>query len=249
MSTEQDHINHNEEAEKAIIDDVEKHGCHFALIEADNYLPAFAFTIGLFQTFNHPEIICIGLRTELLSFILNEALSRVKQGEIFTSGKLYSGFLEGCDIQFLNVDKSYYPDYLGYCMWFNKYEDFPTLQLVFPDLKSKFPWEDDFNLEWKFRQKLLDRDADFKFYENRNLGVYTTKQILNGEPILYVYHNEDGDWQFHNSNEPGFEDAKLVSLEEIIKRDHSINKLFNLEFGWCAWRKNINDEWEIGEKS
>ena len=32
-------------------DNIEKYGCHLTLIEEDNYLPAFVYSIGLFKKF------------------------------------------------------------------------------------------------------------------------------------------------------------------------------------------------------
>ncbi len=243
-----EHAEHDKQAKQAIVENIKKYGCHLALLEADNYLPAFAYTIGLYEKFNHPEIICFGLSTDLLGWMLNHARDLVKDGEVVVPGKLYSGFLKGYEVQFLPVDQAHYADYLGYGGWYYDMDfDFPVLQLVWPDKEHKFPWEDDFNPDWKFKQPLLDRNIDFKFYEPRNLGVYTTKQVLDGEPILHVYHNEDGDWQFHSSDSPDINDAKLVCLEEIITLDPTINEIYFLQYGWKAWRANKESEWEYEE--
>jgi hypothetical protein len=243
-----DHSQHDKEAKERIIADIEDFGCHLALLEGDNYLPAFVYSIGLYKKFNHPEIICFGLKTEVMAGILNHALDLVKNGETLEKGKLYSGFLVGYDIQFIEVEKEYYQNYVGYAGWFYDMTfDFPLLQLVWPDKQNKFPWEEGFNPDWKFKQPLLDRNTDFKFYEERNLGVYTTKQAFEGDSILYVYHNDDGDWQFHTSLEPDFGDAMLVCLEEITKLDPTINELYHLQFGWRAWRRSKEDEWEYEE--
>lgn len=59
------HTEHDIESKKAILADIEKFGCHVALFEKDNYLPGFAYTIGLYKTYGHPEIICFGLKTEV----------------------------------------------------------------------------------------------------------------------------------------------------------------------------------------
>ena len=95
--------------------------------------------------------------------------------------------------------------------------DFPVMQLVWPDKEHRFPWDVGFFPDWKFRQPLLDRNMDFKFYEERNLGVYTTNDVLAGAPVLIVYHNLDGDWQFHSGLEPDLSDATLVCMEDITK--------------------------------
>lgn len=240
-----EHAKPDEESKKAILENIKKYGCHLVSIEADNYLPAFVYSIGLYKNFRHPEIICFGLKNDVMGFLLNHACDLIKNGETLTTDKFYSGFLQDYAIQFLDVDKAYYPDYFGYAGWFyNMSFDFPVLQLVWSDKQQKFPWEADFNPDWKFRQPLLDRNIDFKFYEERNLGVYTTKQVLQGEPILYAYHNDDGDWQFHSSAEPKVEDAKLICLEEIIKLDPSLNEIYHLQYGWAAYRGSKDDGWK-----
>lgn len=244
----EDHSQHDTEAKQAIRDIIEKYGCHLAILEADNYLPAFVYTIGLFKKFGHSELICFGLKTEVMASILNHACDLIKNGETLATNKLYSGFLEGYQIQFLPVDKAYYSNYVGYGGWFYDMTfDFPLLQLVWPDKQHNFPWDKDFNPDWKFKQPLLDRSIDFKFYEERRLGVYTTRQAFNGDPVLYVYHNEDGDWHFHTSLEPKLSDSMLVSLEEITKLDPTVNELFHLQFGWRAWRDSKEGEWKFEE--
>jgi hypothetical protein len=243
-----DHDEHDKRAKQTIIDNIEQYGCHLALIEADNYLPGFVYSIGLFKKFRHPEIICFGLKTEVMAAIINHACELVKNGQTLQPYKNYSGFLEGFEIQFVPVDRTYYPDYLGYAGWFYDMSfDFESLQLVWTDKQNKFPWESGFNPEWKFKQPLLDRNTTFKFYEEKNLGVYSTKSVFAGAPILFVYHNEDGDWQFHSDTDPSVDDGILVCLEEIVKLDSTINELFRLQFGWRAWRKSSADEWQFEE--
>jgi hypothetical protein len=240
-----DHTEHDETAKAAILNNIEKFGCHLALLEPEDDLPGFAYSIGLYKKFGHPEIICFGLKTEVLGAVLNHACDLIKAGEKLLPGNLYSGFLEGYDIQFVEVEKDYYQNYVGYGGWFYDMSfDFPLLQLVWPDKQHKFPWEGAFNPQWKFKQPLLDRNVDFKFYEERNLDVYTTKQAFQGDPILYVYHNEDGDWQFHTSASPDLSDAMIVCLEEITKLDPTINEVFHLNLGGCAWRKGKAEMWE-----
>jgi hypothetical protein len=244
MSTDQ--TENDEQSRKQILENIKQYGCHLVLIESTDYLPAFVYTIGLYKEFKHPEIICFGLKTEVMAGILNHACDLIKKGEFLLTNFLYSGFIEGYKIQFLQVAKDYYKDYLGYGGWFYDMSfDFPALQLVWPDKENKFPWQPEFNTDWKFKQPLLDRNADFKFYEERNLGVFTTYHVLEGKPIIWAYHNEDGDWQFHSEESPNIEDAKIVCLEEITKIDPSINDIYHLECGYRASRKNKNDDWEI----
>lgn len=238
-------MEHQEAASRQrIVDNIAKHGCHLVIIPEDNYMPAFVYTIGLYERFGHPELIMFGLKTDVMSSLLNDACQQIMEGNRFEAGVLYEQFLKTNYIQFLTVDKAHYKDNVGYAKWYYGSFDFPLLQFVWPDMSGRFPWEENFVAEWKFRQPLLDRNMDFKFYEPRNLGVFTSKEVLDGAPILFVYHNEDGDWQFHSSNNPHVEDAKLVSLETITKMDPSINDIHFLQYGGQAWRKSIADDWE-----
>lgn len=49
------------------------------------------------------------------------------------------------------------------------------------------------------------------------------KSAFNGDPISYVYPNENGNWKFHQSLEPNLGDAMFVYLEEITKLDPLTN--------------------------
>ena len=234
--------------DKITNENVEKYGCHLVVIEADNYLPAFVYSIGLYKNFGHPEIICFGLKADVTAEIINHARDMIQEGGSFVAGTPYPDFLENYDIQFVEVDKKFYADYLGYgARFYNNSFDFPALQLVWPDKERNFPWEDGFNPDLKFRQPLLDRNVDFKFYESENLGVFTTQQALDGDAVLYVYHNENGDWQFHTSLAPDFNDAKVVHLKHLVEADPSLNSIYYLQYGWAASRANRDAEWVLEE--
>ncbi len=239
---------HDKQAKERIISDIKEYDCHLAMLESDGYLPAFSYTIGLYEKFQHPEIVTFGLKIDVMGHLLNHLRDQIKKGESYEPNKTYSGLLEGYEIQFLEVKKENYPDYLGYTGWYYKKSfDFPVLQMIWPDKESKWPWQNDFNEDWKFKQPLLDRNADFKYHEEKNLGVYTTHHAFEGKSILYVHHNENGDWQFHTEYDPKTEDSKLVSLEEIIKLDFTLNEVYSLNYGQTAYRNKIGTEWTIEE--
>jgi hypothetical protein len=245
MTSTEAHSAHDAAAKKAIEENIEQYGCHLALLAPTDYLPGFAYSISLYQKFQHPELICFGLDQDVLGAVLNHACDLIKAGERLMPGVEYAGFLEGYKIQFIEVDRDYYPNYVGYgCWYYGLTMDFPLYQLVWPDKENHFPWDDGFNPNWKRKQPLLDRNTDFKFYEERNLGVFTTKQAFSGDPILYVYHNASGDWQFHTTESPDLDDTILVCLEEFTKLDPTLNDTYHLDYGWRAWRVSKEAEWE-----
>jgi hypothetical protein len=87
---------------------------------------------------------------------------------------------------------------------------------------------------------------DWKFLDPQNVAVLTTRKVVSeNQPILHVYHDDDdGMWQFHTGADVNEEDARIVALSEIVKRDPSIFDLADLPMGWVATRKSQNDDWQ-----
>jgi hypothetical protein len=80
--------------------------------------------------------------------------------------------------------------------------------------------------------------------EPKNLTTFTTRQWLEDhKPILRVVHDNDGDWQFLTGDQMP-EDIKIVALEELIKRDGTLNEVFDLEYGEEAEREIVGGRWE-----
>lgn len=86
---------------------------------------------------------------------------------------------------------------------------------------------------------------DWPFDDPPNTASFTTKFVLDGSPILRVYHDYDGGWQFHGSpDHPTTMDvAQLVSLGGMIGRDPSLTPLHDLPFGWRATRASVGAPW------
>ena len=247
MTTPEEHAAHNAEAETKIISDIEQYGFHVATIPGDGYSPAFAYTIGLFKTYGCPELICFGLNHDLMHSMFWTAKELFDKQPSPNLSIGYPDFIGDFDVRFLPVGKARYADYFGYGHWFYKNWDFPVLQIVWPDKQTLFPWEENFNPDWKFKQPLLDRDNDFKFREERNVAVFTTRQVLEGLPILRVSHETDGDWQFLCNTTTNLVDVKVVRLDELVKIDSTLNNLYELNYGWSAWRSTPEDGWQTEE--
>lgn len=76
--------------------------------------------------------------------------------------------------------------------------------------------------------------------------VYSCSHVIDeSQPILYVLHDEDGDWQFLCGQTHETIDARVVALEEIIKFDSTIRDIIFLKEGQAAERGSIDDDWKI----
>ena len=230
--------------------DIGNFGWTVLLMPETDYLPSFAYTVGLWKSYKHPELISFGLTTKTLHLILNDAGEIIKSGQIIEINKSYDDFFENSKTEFITVDNNNIIDYFGNAINYYNSQDFPALQLIWTDRNNNFPWDKDYEEEFKFRQPLLDRNANFKFREEKNLGIFTTRQWLElDKPIIRVVHDNDGDWQFLTGDQMP-DDIKLVPLEQMTLKDKTLNEVFNLDFGEFAEREIIGGYWtrmEIGD--
>src|SRR5262245_56157529 len=125
--------------------DIKKYDCSVIFVGADEEGPGFAYSVGLYHSFKHPESIVFGLKHELAGWIINWLAQIIKAGERFEIGKEYDGLLDGYNCVLRVAPKDCYREYFGYATAFYKGDDFHVLQLVWPDKENKWPCEIDFN--------------------------------------------------------------------------------------------------------
>jgi len=86
---------------------------------------------------------------------------------------------------------------------------------------------------------------DWPFAEPENTLAYTTSRALvNGEPILLVSHDHEGDWQFLCGDVTNEEQGKIICLGCAYQRDNSVGALADLPSGWQARRESVDAAWE-----
>ena len=86
--------------------------------------------------------------------------------------------------------------------------------------------------------------SDWPFADKPNTASITTRQVLEGAPILLVTHDEDdGGWQFlcGTTNDPA--DARVVGLGQMLRRDGTLGELADLPEGWRASRASADGPW------
>lgn len=222
---------------------IDKFGLQVIMVGSTSYLPSFAYSIGLKETYNHPEIICFGLPNDIGHAIINDIAEIIKKEERIEIGKIYTEIFKDNRASFIKVDKRNIDDYFGAALNYYGDKNFDALQVAWTDRNDKFPWEENFEEEFLYKQPLLDRSTDFKFSEPKNLATFTTRQWLEQQkPILRVVHDTDGDWQFLTGDQVP-EDIKIVTLEQLILNDRTLNEVFDLEYGEEAERVFVGGKW------
>jgi hypothetical protein len=84
----------------------------------------------------------------------------------------------------------------------------------------------------------------WRFPVGRNGRAITTKRIVyEGEPILGVVHETDGDWQFVDNGPLELDDVLLVHLGHIVDHHPEVLEVADLGPGWQAWRDDAKSPW------
>ncbi|MDR2711052.1 MAG: hypothetical protein LBB65_06990 [Burkholderiales bacterium] len=81
------------------------------------------------------------------------------------------------------------------------------------------------------------------FQDAINTASFTTRQVLEGLPILEVYHDHEGDWQFLCGTTLNPKDGKVACMGCMVESDLTLVELANLPHGWRATRIAPGAEW------
>lgn len=231
--------------DRKLLTDVQRHGWHVIGVTEDEEGPAFAYSIGLYHTFGHPEVLVLGLAVEVMHRIINGIGELVRSGQRFEHLHESGDVLDNYNVAFRALERRHYPDYLGYAHWFYRGDNFLALQCVWPDSQHRYPWHAELRGALAARQPVLSDDKSWPFHEGPNRAVFATRPVLrDGHPILLVTHDQDGDWQFlcGTTNRP--RDGQIVSLGCIFERDRALTKITDLPEGWKAFRRTKQAQWK-----
>jgi len=150
-----DHHGDFSKSDRKVIYDINTHGWHVMIVSPDGANPGWAYSIGLFHTFRHPEILIFGLDGDLMHQLINHVGQGARDGARIEPERDYGDILERYRCMFRPVKTSWYPHVLGYATWFYKGSAFPALQLFWPDKSQRYPWDPDFEARFLGDQPLL----------------------------------------------------------------------------------------------
>jgi hypothetical protein len=132
------------DGDKSVLQRREEHGWFVNMIMGDSDRPGFAYSFGLYQEFQHPEIIVFGLDSEIMHDIINNAGDEIRKGARYCAGDVTGELLEGYNCAFRGVNALQYRETCSWAFWFYGNLDFPVLQLFWPDKRGRFPWDEGF---------------------------------------------------------------------------------------------------------
>jgi hypothetical protein len=145
--------------EDEIAEVVREHGWFAASIS--DHDPPFLYSIGLMQTWDHPELIVFGLDLNNAHALLSGMIREIRAGRPFTQQGAYTVALaEDHRVGIRRVHPTQHPLYLGfamgYCTYLGRIGELEAVQVFWPDSGGKFPFEVGCDLEVYQCQPRLD---------------------------------------------------------------------------------------------
>jgi hypothetical protein len=129
-------------------------------VEPTEREPNYAYTVGLFKRFRHPEVIMFGLAPDVLHQILNGIGDRVRDGQRVSAPSVSSDILEGYECAFREVAPAARGAYMGAATEFYGHDDFPALHCIWPDREGRFPWDRGASVEFRRLQPMLSEGPE-----------------------------------------------------------------------------------------
>lgn len=114
-------------AEQKLVDDIKKYGWHVLNVFGKEGHPPFSYTIGLYKSFNSPELFISGLDGNVAHKGLNNIALEIKSEKNIETRIETDEFFEGYGCYFDEMDKSHYDNYFGKAVWFYQGYNFPVL--------------------------------------------------------------------------------------------------------------------------
>jgi hypothetical protein len=131
-----------DETDRTIFGHLDRVGWAVICIPDDDEGPGFAYSLGLYETHGHPEVILIGMKTQTMYDLVNWIGKRVALGHRFEPGMPVEEVINKFAVWFLPVAGQHYREYLGYANWYYGSTTYPALQCVWPDMEGRLPWDE-----------------------------------------------------------------------------------------------------------
>jgi hypothetical protein len=137
-----------------VMADVAQSGFHVVEV-AEAGEVARAYSVGLFRSWDHPELVLFGLAPEVLNGAISRLGDRVRHGERFDHGDVVEGVLDDRALAFRRLVPRHCGPFLASAVWYHDGARFPAMQAVWADRDGRFPWDRWFPRELRDAQPVL----------------------------------------------------------------------------------------------
>jgi len=131
--------------EQRLVKDVANIGWHSLHVTGDGAIPDFVYSVGLMETYGHPEIIVFGLPMETMHDLVSNFVAGIDGGRAFVKAGSYDGIVDGFSLATRPMNTQHHCDFVGYALWHRafvgKSGDLRVVQCFWPDKAGVFPFE------------------------------------------------------------------------------------------------------------
>jgi len=131
--------------EQRLVKDVANIGWHSLHVTGDGAIPDFVYSVGLMETYGHPEIIVFGLPMETMHDLLSNFVAGIDGGRLFARAGSYDGIVDGFSLATRPMNTQNHCDFVGYALWHRAFVgkggDLRVVQCFWPDKAGVFPFE------------------------------------------------------------------------------------------------------------
>ena len=130
--------------ERKLVEAVREHGWFCPSVHAEDGEPSFTYSVGFWKSLGKPEVLVLGLPSEVAHSVLWQAWRLFSKGLSPVPGEPVEGLLEGYPAYFMPMGGKA-DEFMLSSEWFYGGGAYPRLQLVWPDPVGAFPWQADFD--------------------------------------------------------------------------------------------------------
>ena len=119
--------------------------------------PGFVYSTGFWLTLGHPEIIVFSLPTKTAHAVMWDIFRDIQSGNPPPIGQATQNIFGSTSAALLPAAYESAKEYLLCSDWFYRGEEFPSVQLVWPDKEGVFPWDANFDKAFEHDQPDLSK--------------------------------------------------------------------------------------------
>lgn len=131
--------------EKSFVAKIREHGWFNTSVSGDDEGSGFSYTSGLWVNARQPEVIMFSMKREIAHDVFWDLFRDAQAGQGLKQGVQTDQVFANFPAYVFPVAKRYYREYLGWNRWLYAGDDFPCLQIVWPDRDGVFPWQAGFD--------------------------------------------------------------------------------------------------------
>jgi hypothetical protein len=214
----------------------------------------YAFTVGLWHSYELPEVAMFGLREQDMQIWVNNCVRVLRdRGRPVADGEPFDGVLERFPVQTREIHPSWHRSLFNPMRGHYGTLDVPVRQLVWPDREGRWPWDEASTATCRERQpkawvpvdehaegawRLVgELSADWPFpHLEPDTTVMASPEVVAGTlPVVAVTHDADGAWDFLDRRGYVDEAAGWVYFGELYKAQPWLARFADLEADSQAW--------------